>query len=249
MQMTIVGAGARFTSNGRTIDQKAVQELLNALDASSVGMPSLEECGGDQKWLEANYAPALKDVTHRQLSSLSKEQVDLFHSHFAGSDTSEGAFKSLVSSWHTDDYPKLSVNIHDGPREFGVTSASQGPFMLPWLGIGKSRGGYSCRISRAIYALLPKGFTNRDRLRLGDEFRWNLAQKILDEVQPEWDVLNANHFVGSFIAPITERYTVQKSAISNLSSIDLDGAEAWNAELRAKSLPPNLILGVSLSYK
>jgi hypothetical protein len=249
MQMAITGNAGNFTSIGRKINPAAVKELLDAIGSPSIEHPSLTECGADPEWLEANYASALEESTHRKLRDLSKEQIELFHAQFVGQQSVDADFQSLFQSWHTDDFPRFSVMVHEGTQEFGVTSDSQYPFMLPWFGTDRARGGYSCRVSRAILALLPKGFTNRERLDLGHGFRWDLTEKIMDRIRPEWDSLNAQHLVGPEIAPILARYDPLKSAVSNLISIDLDGKESWNAELGTKDLPPNLVIGVSLPYR
>lgn len=248
-QLLITGSDGKFTASSKRLDSLKVQELLNAIDADQIAEPSLKECGADQAWLQANYVQALENVTHRKLQDLSKEQIELFRSHFTSEQRSENAFESLVNNGHTDDLPKLSVDIRERTHEFGVHSDSQSPFMLPWAGVDEPRGGYSCRISRAIYALLPKGFTNRERLEVGRGFRSDLAEQVMYEIQPEWNQLDAQHLVGSEIAPIVERFTLLSSEVSNLSSVDLDGLEAWNARLQSKELPPNLIFGVSLSRK
>jgi hypothetical protein len=248
-QLLVAGSNGQFSASSKRVDPVKVQELLDAINADQIAEPSLRECGADQAWLETNYAQALEGLTHRKLQNLSKEQIKLFRSGFTGEQSSESAFESLVNGWHTDDFPKLSVDIREGGREFGVSSGSQSPFMLPWAGLDEPRGGYSCRISRAIYALLPKKFTNRERLSLGVGFRRDLAGQIMHEIGPDWNRLDAQRLVGSEIAPIVERFTLLSSEVSNLSSIDLDGLEAWNARLRSKDLPPNLIIGVSLSRK
>ena len=127
-------------------------------------------------------------------------------------------------------------------------SESQHPFMLPWLGTDRPRGGYSCRVSRALAALFPKGFANRDRLVLGDRLRIELTQRIMYSIKRDWDLLDTENRVGPELGPVFARFTVLESQTSNLSSIDLDGDQAWNAKLALPSLPPNFALGASLPY-
>jgi hypothetical protein len=110
------------------------------------------------------------------------------------------------------------------------------------------RGGYSCDISRAIARLLPKGFSNKERLVLGDGFRWQLTERTMRNIEQEWNMLDTEFKVGPAVAPIFAHYTPVESAISNLSSIDLDGGEAWNAQLRSNDLPSNMLVGASLHY-
>jgi len=246
MRLTINGDSDHFTSDGRRLNPAAVKELLEAIDAPRIEHPSLAECGVDRAWLEANYARGLEETTHRKQSDLSVQQRDLFRARYLGQQSAEAAFNGLFENWHTDDFPKLSVTVTDGVREFGVTSDSQYPFMLPWTGTDRSRGGYSCRMSRAVFALLPRGFTNRGRLVLDHRFRWEYTQQIMGSIRPEWNSLDAQHLVGSDIAPIFAQFSSLKSEVSNLSSIDLDGRQSWNAELGSKELPSNFVIGVSL---
>jgi hypothetical protein len=249
MKMIITGKNGRYWDESGSIPAKKVAALLEAISADPVYVLSPEACGISPSWLTANYARALKDVTHRRLSELSNEQVDLFRTEFTDSDGIAKAFLHLVHDWHTDDYPNLTVSIREGDTQFGVTSTAQGPFMLPWVGTDKPRGIFSCSVSHALFELLPEGFTNRDRLPVSDSFRSDLAQYVMDQIRPEWDRLDADHLVGREIAPIAARFKLMKSQISNLSSIDLNGGAAWNADLQSEKLPPNVVFGVSLDYK
>ena len=245
---TITGHDGTYRSNGREVDANAVEELLTALDAPVIEEPLLEECGANEAWLSANYAKALEEYTHRELNRLSLKQVDLFKSRFVDVSRSQAEFEELFKRWHTDDFPKVSVIVKANNREYGVHSESQLPFMLPWHGTDRARGGYACRISRAVAGLVDKGFVNRDRLLLGDELRDNLTQQIMNSIKHDWDLLDTQNRVGPEVAPVFAHFTILKSEISNLSSIDLDGDQSWNAELHSSGLPPNFVIGASLRY-
>jgi hypothetical protein len=117
--------------------------------------PSLEACGINERWLLASYTRGLENYTHERVSNLSPKQVELFRAHFTDVANAQAAFAELFKGWHTDDYPELSVTVDVGVMEFGVQSRSQHPFMLPWFGMDRPRGGYNCQISQAIAALLP----------------------------------------------------------------------------------------------
>ena len=246
--LTITGYKGRYYANGHQIDAKAVESLLAALKEPFVEEPSLEQCGITQDWLLENYEPALEEQAHEKVRHLSPQQVELFKSHFTNQETAEAAFLKLFKHWHTDDYPEMSVSISQGERKFSVQSKSQYPFMLPWYARDGSVAGYNCRISQAIARVLPEKFSNRERLELGHGFRWDLASQIMYSIQHDWDLLETQFKVGPAVAPILATYIPLESAISNLSSVDLNGPQAWNAKLRSKTLPPNLIIGVSLRY-
>jgi hypothetical protein len=247
--LRITGKGRIYTENGSRISSDSVSELLAALDAPPIDKPTLAACGSDEKWLESNYAGVLQQITHSRLRDLSTEQIDLFRRVFTNQEDVQRAFDRIMMSWHTDDNPQLSVAIHDGSHQFGVTSDSQHPFMLPWVGTDRARGGDSCRISRAIFALMPEKFPNRERLDLNGYLRSELAEQIMSDIRPQWDLLNAQHLVGTQLISIASQYTVLKSQVSSLSSVDLDGGESWNAELRSSVVPSYLVIGASLLYR
>jgi hypothetical protein len=225
-----------------------VEKLLAALDAPVTQQPSLEECGAAETWRSANYAEALADVTHRKMSQLSLKQIELFRSQFIGSHSAQAVFEEMFKSFHTDDYPELSVTVRSGVQEYGIRSISQDPFMLPWIGTDRPRGFYSCDVSRAIAALVDKRFPNRSRLLVDEEFRWQLASRVMDTIKHDWNLLDTENRIGKELAPVLALFTPMKSEIGNLSSIDLDGDQSWNAKLSSPEFPSNLVVGVSLRY-
>jgi hypothetical protein len=246
--IAITGIRGKYRSEDRKVNAKAVDSLLAALEQPVVDQPLLEGCGITERWLQANYTRGLEDYTHEKLKDLSPKQVELFKTRFTDVASAQVAFAELFKGWHTDDYPELSVTVDIGGEKFGVQSSSQHLFMLPWSGIDRPRGGYNCRISQAIAALLPEKFSNRERLVLNDRFRWELTEQIMRTDERQWNLLDTEFKVGPEVAPVFARFVPLKSAISNLSSIDLDGGEAWNAELRSNDLPSNLVVGISLRY-
>jgi hypothetical protein len=246
--LVITGANGRYSAAGHKVDPSAVQTLLSAIKAPVIQEPTLAECGIDRNWLEASYKQALEDYTHEKLKDLSPKQVELFRTHFTDASYSQSRFAESFKGWHTDDYPKMTITVNANGQEFGVQSESQHLFMLPWVGLDAPRGGYSCQLSRAVAALLPKKFPNRERLTPGHSFVWELTSQVMRDIEHDWDLLETEYKVGPAVAPIFAKYSPLKSAISNLSSIDLDGRQAWNAELKSVDVPSNLILGVSLTY-
>src|SRR5271157_1440031 len=246
--LVITGVGGKYKADGRKVESKAVDALLAALNEPPLEQPSLENCGIDQNWLNSNYQAALHDHTHRKLRELSASQVQLFGDHFADLKQAEAAFAGLFKHWHTDDYPRMSVTVAVGGKSFGAQSNSQYPFMLPWVGLDKPRGGYNCHISRTVAALVPKKFSNRERLIPGESFRWRLTDEVMDEIKDQWNLLDTEHLVGEQVAPVLALYSPTKSAVSCISSIDVDYC-GWNAELKSSTLPSSLVVGVSLPYR
>jgi len=244
----ISGKGGRYSADGKTVQSKAVEALLAALDEPQVREPSISNCGIDQAWLDSNYEAALRDQTHRKLHELSPKQIELFKTHFADLNHAQEAFAGLFKSWHTDDYPKMSVTVTIDGKTSGVQSDSQSPFMLPWDGTDKVRGGYNCHISQSIAALLPKKFLNRERLMPGESFRWELTAEVMQTIQEQWNMLDTENLVGNEVAPVFARYSPVKSAVSCLGSIDVDYC-GWNATLTGSTLPSNMVIGVSLPFQ
>lgn len=247
-ELVITGSGGKYRSGKHKLEANAVQTLLSELEKPVVDQPSLEACGITGRWLTANYAAGLQDYTHQKLKNLSPKQVELFKDHFTDVASAQAAFVELFNIGHIDDYPEMFVSMNIGGKEFGLQSRSQQPFMLPWLGTDRPRGGYNCRISRAIESLLPKRFSNGDRLVPNDRFRWKLTEQIMRTIEHQWNLLDTEFKVGPEVAPVFARFTPLESAISNLSSIDLGGGQAWNAKLQSGELPTNLIVGLSLPY-
>src|SRR6185312_12136887 len=145
--LTITGKNNRYTTNGRRVDARAVQALIEALHEPVVDEPSLAQCGITQQWLLANYRQGLEDYTHEKIKNLSLKQVELFKEQFTVLAHAETAFSELFKTWHTDDYPEMSVTVFTAGRQFEIQSNSQKPFMLPWVGKDAHGGGYNCRIS------------------------------------------------------------------------------------------------------
>ena len=246
-EIVISGNHGKYTSNGHRVASQAVDALLTALEKPVVDKPEIGNCGINESWLAGNFAEGLEQYTHQKINLLSPKQVELFRSKFEDPQAVQEALDQLSKQWHTDDDPEMSVSISRDGKMFGVKSESQNPFMLPWFGTDQSRGGYNCHIGQAIAAILPKGFPNRERLLPGAAFRWDLTSQIMQTIEHEWNMLDTEYKIGAAVAPVFARFRPIYSALSCISSIDLDNCR-WNAKLNDPDLPTNFIIGVSLSY-
>jgi hypothetical protein len=245
--IVISGDKGKFTANGRKVDPRAIESLFAALDEPIADKVDMGNCGITQQWLESNSVDALKAVTHQKISELSPKQVALFRGKFEDMHAVREALAELFEHWHTDDDPRMSVSIRIDGKELGVRSESQSPFMLPWSGTDKPRGGYNCRISQSIAALLPPKFPDRERLLPHEGFRWDLASQIMQAIEHEWNMLDTEYKIGVDVAPVFARFPPIESAVTCLMSIDLDDC-GWNATLKDPTLPVNVLIGVNLSY-
>jgi hypothetical protein len=71
----------------------------------------------------------------------------------------------------------------------------------------------------------------------------------MSSIRHDWDLLDTENRVGQELGPVFAHFIVLESQISSLSSIDLDGDQAWNAKLAMQSLPSNFAIGASLRYR
>ena len=184
-------------------------------------------------------------------------QITFFRSRFTDVPLVQQAFEADYASFHTDDYPAMNVSIlRDGKKDVLLHSESQNPFMLPWEVEGERKfTTFNCHISQAVAALLPVGTTNRGRLVVKDYSRWELIDWVMRRIENDWNMLDTRERIGQDLAAIEARFTLSRSEIAGLESIDVgdwkrgERGESWNAELQEKGLPPNMRLGVSLPYK
>jgi hypothetical protein len=244
----ISGVHGNYAADDRKIDRKLVDSLLSALREPVVPKPFAVSCGITEQWLSANYEEALHAYTNENINDWPHGQVELFRSHFTDIVAAQATFERLFAGQRFDDYPKISVTVNLGDEQFGVLSDSWRPFMLPWSGTSPAGGGYNCKISQAIAALLPEDFPNRKRLLPDRGFRREFTSRTIDALEPQWNLLNTKRKIGPALDPIFARYTPLKSNISYLSSTGLSG-QSWNAELQSQQLPGNLVLEVSLRYE
>ena len=259
----ITGDNSKYSANGHPVAKEAVQGLFSALDEPPVENPSLENCGIDAHWLNANlelaqrdFSPTPSTLLNRTPPSLaeldtSAQQISLFRSHFTDVAYVRQAFEhEFKEGRHFDDYPEMSVEVwRDGKKE-SAHSNSQHLFMLPWIVDGNAtRATFNCHISRSIANLLPSKFTNRERLLPGLDFRRTITAEFEARRQHMWDT---EETLGPDLAPIRARFTVVDSEVSCLpyfgESIDGDNCLTWNAKLTAQNLPGYMHLNVSLTY-
>jgi len=150
-------------------------------------------------------------------------------------------------SFHTDDYPGVWVEIalSDGSK-IVASSRSQQYLMLPWNRDGQPPT-YSPAISQALWRLLPKGATNRDRLH------GPISDFELDELVTAglFDVLNrfdAEAKAGDALRVLEASFVVEEArAQKRLSWMQL--GPVLFASLRLPDGPKNLHMKVRLPLK
>jgi hypothetical protein len=247
----------KFLAGGKVVERSLIAELLRQIEnREKQTLASLEI---NQTWLDQNADKSLPDRLKKALPNEKRLFLDAFRNiklvekilpRIFGSWTDEKG--TYHSNYSTDDYPEFEMTIRksDGSViSFG--SRSQTLFMFD-----------NPRLGRAIAALLPKKFTNRERLN-GDFLPYEIAGKIYDEIEEELERLETQNRVGVELTQLKDKYTVRTTAISGISSIDTGTPTSayqtneyrkwnflsWNAELHRNDLPPNLFIGISLPYK
>jgi hypothetical protein len=260
--VVIAGGNSKYSANGRPVAAEAVQSLYGALEEPPIEKPSLENCGIDARWLNANLEMAQRDFypihpyvfkpTPPGLSILdtAPAQITQFRSHFTDFAYVRQAFEHDFKGHHFDDYPEMRVEVWRDGKKMSVHSNSQHLFMLPWIVDGNpKRVTFNCHISHSIANLLPSTFTNRERLLPGHDFRWVIAQEIGERMRHLWDT---EETLGPDVARIRARFTVLNSDVSCSARSDAsaggDNCLSWNADLKAPNLPAYMHLDVNLTY-
>ena len=256
-QLEIKQKNGKFYAKGKVVETRLIEEVLMQIDNKQT--QTLESLEITQKWLDENAAKNLPD----RLKNALPNEKEFFLNAFRDIKLVEKILPRLFGSWtdekgvryvkySTDDYPEFEMTIRkkDGSTR-RVASRSQTLFMFD-----------NPRLGRAVAALLPEKFTNRRRLN-GDSFGYQLAGQIYDEIEADLERLETENRVGKELTQLKDRYTVRKTAINGISSIDTGTPTSayrtgeyrkwnflsWNAELHRNDLPPNLIIGISLPYK
>jgi hypothetical protein len=164
--LSIQQKNGTFRVKGKKINPKHIDELF--LQIGNKSIQTLESLGITQDWLNRN---ALKAIPSGLKESLPIEK-EFFKKSFCDIDLIKKILPRLFNSWtdskggfhlnfSTDDYPEFKMTIlRKDASEIVVSSTSQNLFMFDNPSLG-----------RAIAALLPNKFTNRERLM---EISWLL---------------------------------------------------------------------------
>lgn len=213
--------------------------------------------GITQEWLDENGEKVIPDRLYKPLP----EEKDFFINSFRNLKLVEKILPRIFGSWtddkgiyhlkySTDNYPEFEMIIlkKDG-SETRKASSSQIMFMFN-----------NPKLGRAIAALLPKYFANRELLN-GDYLAQEIAKEIFDEIEEEIKLVKTQTLIGDKLSLLKDRYKIRKTEISYQTSIDVGRLPtekewwkspdfpSWNAELQRVDLPQNILIGVSLPYK
>ena len=202
--------------------------------------------GIDQGWLNANAEKAWTELARDGRYS-TPSQHELFLKTFTNAPLVSRAIAN--KSWHTDDYPDVSVRIDLNGIHLQLRSTSQQEFMVPWDREEAGLKTTKCNpeIGRTLAALLPEKFENLDRLR-GDHLRYEVADLVATMESDEMDMVGADDLVGPEIRALGTNYKLISSRIGCTESIDLDCSTGWVGAFHRADLPGTVTLYVGLPY-
>jgi hypothetical protein len=191
-ELIVTRKSGSYHVNGKKISDELIVNLLSAIDAPGVTEPNLANLRITQEWLDANAGKAIEEYAAAYFSLASPNQQALYFSSFKDQKFIENLLPRMFNSWHTDDYPKVDIEITetDG-RVIKVSSKAQPLFMLPWV-ISRGEGElktYNADIARAVANLMPKKFTNKERLS-GVGLGYELAEAVMREIKGRWESLD-----------------------------------------------------------
>lgn len=252
-KLSLKEKNGEYYVKGKRVNKRLIERLLLELQ-EPFNIPTVENLGITEAWLQAN----AKSTLPERLKKSHQSEKDLFLSSFQDIKLIEKLLPGILGGWWTDDYPEFALQIKrkDGSSVI-INSSRQGIFMVPLAIIenGGARFSYNANLSRAIAALLPEKFTNRERLS-GKHLSQRIAEKVMLEIEEKLNRLETRNKIGAELLQLEDRYTLKKTAISGISSVDVGTLDystekffRWNAELHRNDLPENIIIGVSLPYE
>jgi hypothetical protein len=190
-EFVISGGKGKYVARGKTVEPCAIEVLLTALDEPRVKAPSIQNCGVDPAILLSNYEAQLREYLSGSTTGFLHDQspgaLEFYKRQFADSLLAQEALTKSFNYEMTGSFREINVTVTVDGNHFDVSSASQHLFFLPWKGPDHERGGFNCHISRALAAILPTDFSNRESLVPTDEcFRRSIIDHALPIIEKRW---------------------------------------------------------------
>lgn len=257
-ELIIMRKAGSYYASGRKVDARLVDGLINALNMPAIPEIDLANLGINQQWLNDNAEKGVREYADFYYSTAAPNLQALYLSTFKNMDFMKRIVPPLYPGNWTDDYPYVEVEVmEDGGNKIVASSNAQQLFMLPW----KVTNGeqkvetYSAEITRAVVALLPKKFTNRERLS-GEGLSRMLADAVMREIKDQWELLDAENQAGKYLQTLKGTYSVKSAEINSYHNVDFgkewvkgdSGVKNLQAVLGRKDLPENLKIGIVLPF-
>jgi hypothetical protein len=187
----IYGSKGKYAAHGRTVETQVIEALFRALDEPKVKKPSILNCGIDPALLLSNYESQLQEYLSGRstgfLHDQSPEALEFYKREFTDSSLAQDAFAKTFHYEKTGWFGEINVDVTVDGYHFVINSASPHLFFLPWNAPDDERGGFNSHISRALAAILPQGFCNRELLLPADErLRWSIVNGALPIIEKRW---------------------------------------------------------------
>ena len=258
--LTIARKGDSYEANGSLVDTKAVGRLLDAVREYPVPEPEAANLGVTAAWLREYFEKAEKTSWITNYESGTAAQKELFRISFEARSNLAGRLAEVYRSYHTDDNPGIRVmlTLVDGST-LSVCSNSQHPFMLPWL-VGQGATSvktYNANISRALTLLLPRDFTNKERVVDDNGLAESLGNDTGSTIEDKWNMLGAQSAAGPALSVLRRSYEVRIAEVN--SYFQLAYGEEWkdikpeeenlHVNLWHEGLPRNFVVAATLLRK
>lgn len=211
-----------YYAKGDKIEKQLVDNLLNTIDEPEIKEFQAANLGITQKWLNANAELGVKEYADYYYSVAAPNQKELYLSSFKNLQLIEKLLPSVLSGGWTDDYPRFGIEITEADGSKTVIGSDEQPtFMLPWEIVknGETTKTYNANVSRAIVALLPKKFANKNRLS-GENFHTVLATSVMRYVKDDWERLESENKAGNTLTELKKTYTIVSAEINPYHGID-----------------------------
>lgn len=258
-ELTITSKSKRYYVKDKKIENQLVNNLLNAIDEPEISKFELANLGITQEWLNANAEAAVKEYADYYFSAAAPNQQALYYSSFKNLQFIEKILPFVLRGGWTDDYPNFVVEITETNGSKTIVSSDKQPsFMLPWKIVknDKTTQTYNANISRALVALLPEDFPNKERLS-GESFRRALAESVMRAIKNDWEFLEVENKAGSTLNIVKENYIILSADINPYHGIDY--GKMWvngnttekniHLILRKDSFPKGFAINLKLPFQ
>lgn len=229
-ELTITSKNNGYYSKNGKVEKQLVDDLLKAIDEPEIKEPSLSNLGITQEWLNANAEKGIQEYASGYFSFSVENQKALYYSTFKDLQIMQKLLPSVFRGGWTDDYPRIEIKITelDGTN-FIVRSDAQPLFMLPWEINSKNKTfkTYNANIAKTLANLLPKNFTNRERLK-GDYLSSKMANLVMDFIEDDWKRLEVENKASDTFIAIKKDYKIISAEMNSNHGIDF--GDEWEKD-------------------
>ena len=255
-ELIIKREASGYYAEGKKIDPQLIDNLLKTLKMPIVPKINSANLGITQAWLDANAEKGIKHYAASRYSTAAPNLQALYLTTFKDLHFIERLLPNLYGLRWTDDNPLVEIEvINRNGSKLIASSEAQQLFMLPWELMRSGRKVKTCNanIARAVAALLPNDFVNRERLS-GEDLNAVMAEYVMQEIEDKWEFLNAENRAGKHLEAIQQIFRVESAEVNSYHGVDFGeewgngdpGVENLQATLKRADFPANLRIGIAL---